>query len=157
MSSVQDLIITISISGLLVLFLLSTFGSYSPTISNITQPHLDTLNTTTSQMSDITDQMSSQAQLIEVDPDPISALASALGGIAVLTISIGSYLLTTLISLPIIFMGLVFDIIIGGTTALAPDYQPVVELLRNLTLIIVPTIIVVGLVFKMILSRPSEF
>ena len=157
MSSVQDLIITISISGILVLFLLSTFGSYSPTISNITQPHLASLNTTTSQMSDITDQMSSQTQLIEIDPNPLSALASALGGIAVLTISIGAYLLTTLISLPLIFMGLVFDLVQGGTTALAPDYQSVVEVLRNLTLIIVPTIIVVGLVFRMILSRPPEF
>lgn len=148
-----------SIGVIGALFMLSLLSGFVPQLTPIMEPFKNDMNKIKNQTSTITDKMSEQSQGVNINPDPISSLASALGGIAILTLNIGNLLLNVLIELPFTFISIFFGITEGiGGEVLEGEaeghFTTLTDMLQSIVLIVITITIVVGIVFHIILGRP---
>lgn len=137
-------------------FVIAGIGGMSPEFNQIYDKYETNMTSISNQTSALHTTITNTAQSITFDPSPLNILASALGGITSTVITLGSLLLTTLLAIPILLVNLVFGITLDSVSYVAPAYSPMVILLRDLFIVIVPVIIVIGLLVKFILGKPTD-
>jgi hypothetical protein len=152
--TVQDIILTMSVGSLMFLFIVGTFGGYSDSASNILDQHNSTLTNLHLNSTGLTETARGSGSDVTYEDSSDNALASALGGIATSTISIAQLLLISLWELPITFLEILFDITYEATVEVAPEqYHAIPNMLFEIAKIVVTTLIVFGILFKIILSK----
>ena len=156
MVNIEDILLTFVIGGIMLTFIMSTYGGYSPVVSAIYNNYTANMTTLDNQTQTLTNQITNTAQSVSFDPSFENILASALGGITSSTITLAQILITSLLTLPIILIGIIFGMITAVITIVAPDYVPIFITLQSMFIVAVPLIILIGLFVRFMLGKNPE-
>lgn len=153
---IQDILITMSIGIAFFMVIIAMFGAYSPTTRDAYQEQYNTMDNITQQTTEIWNVTRTQGDTFTTGISEVDALTGALAGLTTLTITIGQTLLTSLITAPLMFLDLLYEIGLATVEEIAPEYSPIVVNLKGMIYTIIVVMVVLGITFKMLLKVPDE-
>lgn len=156
MATIQDILITMSIGVAFFGIFLGLFGMYSPSTVEMYNEHNETLSNISSQTEGIWTNAQSESDTFSTGVEGLDALSGALAGLTTLAITIGQSLLTTLLSVPLIFIELLFDVVIDTLGVVAPEFEEIGEHLKSMIATVITILIIFGITFKVLLGKPDE-
>lgn len=156
MATIQDILITMSIGVAFFSIFLGLFGMYSPTTIEMYNEHNETLSDISSQTEGIWNNTHTESGSFSTGVESLDALSGALAGLTTLAITVGQSLLTTLLSVPLLFIDLLFDIITDTLGIVAPEFEEMGGQLKSMVYTVVTILIIFGVTFKILLGKPDE-